>query len=219
MARAGFYRMKEAAQRIASHAHAFLRMKNLGRADLLASVANLPTIRHSPLRRDIYRLYQRFKLLMSDGYNFELFYCTQLGTAHVADFDEAPAIEQLPSDTLLAQAHDLAEQSLGAASMRVLILRAVRKAEERGPTTNSYYPKVQTNTLHEQWRNTIEAAFRPEISHGPMARGNPLRSPKEGARHAGRSHRRAVSVAVVEDMTTFDRSIPEVVAYRASTRH
>tara|TARA_R110000868_G_scaffold90096_1_gene250343 strand:+ start:882 stop:1529 length:648 start_codon:yes stop_codon:yes gene_type:complete len=215
MAKARLSRIMEDAQRIASLALALLRARGRSVAGLWAFVANLPFVRRSSLRRQTHRLYRRFIWLTSDGYNFEVFYNTQLGAGHAAEQADERKIEQLPGEVLLAKARDLADHQQGGAAMRVLIGRAVRHAEARTPAAAPYRPTSHPQTLHAHWRDTIEAAFG--SGSGPKA-AKFQNTSKANGRRSGRALGHMASITV-EDTATFDLSIPEAVAYRASTRH
>ncbi len=217
MAKARLSRIKEDAQRIASLALALLRARAGSVAGLWVFVAGLPVVRRSRPRREIHRLYRRFMWLMSDGYNFEVFYSTQLGAGHVADQADERRTEQLPGKILLAQAHDLTDQQQGGVAMRVLIGRAVRHAAVRGEAATSYRPT--SHTLHAHWLDTIEAAFSRDEGPKPLASVQHKAIANATVNYKERSLKRPFQAPVMVDEDAFELNTPELVPYRASTRH
>ncbi|MES1989447.1 MAG: hypothetical protein V4441_00670 [Pseudomonadota bacterium] len=220
MAQATLGEMKKDAHHYVMQTRAFLRLlgRRLRRPRLLlAALVNLPALRRSRFYREGQWLWRRVLLVMSDGYNFEEFYRTQhgvkAGDVHVA----VKAMDHLPSVALLSKAYDLSDVVEGMAAMRVLVERAVLKAQARqmaGRAVSAYAPKPHDPTIHNHWRAAIEEAF---AAHRSRARPvNELPSFVTTAR--GKTSSALAPLNVAND-TAFELSVPEFVPYRASTRH
>jgi hypothetical protein len=154
---------------------------------------------------------------MSDGYNFEQYLGTQYGLGIQAD-GEAPAdLLLLPDERLLALAHNMAEAERGAAAMRVLIQRAVRTAESRAfarPSDDSR-PVAFDIDHHAGRRGVSEAAFG--SGRVMPLRERPAPTPRDQMEIP--LQRRQPAPVVVDNDVAFELNVPELTAYRASTRH
>lgn len=236
MARATRAKMKKGAHHVAMQARAFLRLLDArfgaGRdafalflTGLLTSIADIPAVRRSRLRREGLRLWRRLVLMMSDGYNFEEFYRTQHGAVESHAPEAVRSMDRLPTSALLAKAYELSDDADGVAAMRILVERAVMKAQVRlttGRAVATYEPKPHDPTIHHQWRDAIEEAFVPRHAHAKS---------RDALPEFVRERRGEVSSVVeppewerslplmVADDEAFELSVPEVVPYRASTRH
>jgi hypothetical protein len=184
---------------------------------LLTAFVHLPAMRHSRFWRESLRLWQNLVLRMSDGYNFEQYLSTQYGLGIQADDDAHADLLLLPDERLLALAHNVAGAERGAAAMRVLIQRAVRIAESRGFVRHSaeFRPAVLDGDLHVGWRDASGEA-------SGSGRVIPLRGRVAPARRDQADMppaRQQPAPVVVDDDVAFELNVPELTAYRASTRH
>ncbi|MGV8995716.1 MAG: hypothetical protein ACOH12_02075 [Parvibaculaceae bacterium] len=238
MAQATVTRMKKGAHRFAMQTHAFIRLSGyrfrVHHADcvlfltgLVTSVVHHPSVRRSRLRRDLIRL--RRVLMASGDYNFDDFYRTQYGLGVSPDEVSSADFDRLPSATLLEKAYSLTDDARSAAATRVLVQRAVVKATAReaaGQAAAVYAPKAHDPSIHHQWRDAIEAAFAPGATgQGPEAE----RPVVVGIRRPKASNKADKMVDIpfwqrpvplmVADNEAFERSVPQAVTYRASTRH
>ena len=242
MAQATVSRMKKGARRFARQTRAFVRLLareiktrrarlGLVLTGLMTSLVNHPSLRRSRVRREGLRLWRRFVLLMSDGYNFDEFYRTQHGVARTMD--------QLPTTTLLAKAYELSDDAEGVAAMRILVERAVLKAQVRLKAERAvaaFEPKPHDPAIPRQWRDAvqerdvIEEAFVPRSAPRPAPRSARVVTRDELPIFALERRGRVSSVIappewgrslpfVVDNDDAFELSVPELVPYRAITRH
>ena len=215
MAQATVSSMMKGAHRIAMQTRAFLRL--LGQSVHFTSLINLPALRRSRFYREGQWLWRRVLLAMSDGYNFEEFYRTQHGVKAGDMHVTTKAMDRLPSAALLSKVYNLPDDVEGIAAMRVLVERAVLKAEARllaGRAVGSYAPKPHDPTIHNHWHAAIEEAF---AAHRPRAR-RAVELPAFVTAAQGRTSSVVVPLMVADD-ASFEMSVPEIVPYRASTRH
>lgn len=191
----------------------------------LQGIANLPVLRRSILRRKTVRLWHRFILRVSDGYNFEEFFRTQHGVGQTPSGTVEAELWQLPGQHLLDLAHNVEQAERGATAMRVLVERALRQSERRSMSADRKFvvpvlqdPNVYVPNIHTQWRGAIETAFASQRSAPPARRVT--EQPRARMSYWDAPPGEVLPApCVVEDDATFELSVPELVPYRASTRH
>lgn len=188
----------------------------------------------SPAWRNGVRLWSRLTLLMSEGYNFEEFYSTQIGSGTAMARAGSGKYDHLSNRSLLAMVHNLEDGERGALAMRELAARAVHLAVYRQAALGAadamlaqnaqpaerVEGEVPVSSIHERWHREIETAFASVREPEPdLERHIAELSVKPKKQPAVKETAQKSKPPVLVDYASFDRALPEILPYRASTRH
>jgi hypothetical protein len=188
----------------------------------------------SPAWRNGVRLWARLTLLMSEGYNFDEFYSTQIGNGTAMSRAGSGKYDHLSNRSLLVMVHNLEDSERGALAMRELAARAMHLAIYRQAALGANDAMIRQNaqpaervagevpvsSIHERWHREIETAFASVREPEPdLERHIAELSVKPEKKPALKEVSHKANSPVVVDYASFDRALPEILPYRASTRH